>query len=128
MQYHVYETAHLMLAPLRMAARSTKSLLSQPWNPWGGTFLGRHISAGCEVFENITRRYGKPEFDAITRQLKQQLLNLKQQVGVERIEAREHELLRRAMLQWSANERIEILDILGNVVSQTRVAQVIVTH
>jgi selenocysteine lyase/cysteine desulfurase len=27
----------------------------------------------------------------------------------ERIEAREHELLRRALQRWSANERIEIL-------------------
>jgi Aminotransferase class-V len=36
-------------------------------------------------------------------------MDLKQQVGVERIETREHELLRRAMQQWSANERIEIL-------------------
>jgi selenocysteine lyase/cysteine desulfurase len=36
-------------------------------------------------------------------------MDLKRKVGVERIEAREHELLRRAMQQWSANERIEIL-------------------
>jgi selenocysteine lyase/cysteine desulfurase len=36
-------------------------------------------------------------------------LELKDRIGVERIEAREHELLRRAFARWGANERIEIL-------------------
>jgi selenocysteine lyase/cysteine desulfurase len=36
-------------------------------------------------------------------------LDLKSRVGVARIEAREHELLRRAMDRWSANPGIEIL-------------------
>ncbi len=36
-------------------------------------------------------------------------MDLKQEIGVERIEAREHELLRRAMQQWSANANIEVL-------------------
>jgi selenocysteine lyase/cysteine desulfurase len=36
-------------------------------------------------------------------------MDLKQKVGVERIEAREQDLLRRAMRQWSANERFELL-------------------
>jgi selenocysteine lyase/cysteine desulfurase len=36
-------------------------------------------------------------------------LELKGRIGVERIEAREHELLRRAFARWGANERIEIL-------------------
>jgi selenocysteine lyase/cysteine desulfurase len=36
-------------------------------------------------------------------------LDLKCRIGVERIEAREQELLQRAMARWSPNERIEIL-------------------
>jgi selenocysteine lyase/cysteine desulfurase len=36
-------------------------------------------------------------------------MELKRQVGVERIEAREHELLARAMRRWSTNGNIEIL-------------------
>ncbi|MGI9246352.1 MAG: aminotransferase class V-fold PLP-dependent enzyme, partial [Steroidobacteraceae bacterium] len=35
--------------------------------------------------------------------------DLKRQIGVERIEARERELLQRAMQRWSAHERIEML-------------------
>src|SRR5512137_1284794 len=45
-------------------------------------------------------------------------MDLKQKVGVERIEAREQELLRRAMQQWSANASIEIL---GNLDPQRRI-------
>jgi selenocysteine lyase/cysteine desulfurase len=36
-------------------------------------------------------------------------LDLKRRIGVERIEAREQELLQRAMARWSPNDRIEIL-------------------
>jgi selenocysteine lyase/cysteine desulfurase len=36
-------------------------------------------------------------------------MELKREIGVARIEAREHELLRRALTRWSDNERIEVL-------------------
>jgi len=36
-------------------------------------------------------------------------MDLKRRVGTERIEAREHQLLQRAMRRWNAHERIEIL-------------------
>ena len=62
MQYHAYETAHMMLAPLRLMARSTKFWLSQPWNPMSMTWPARNMSAACDVFESVTRRYGKPDF------------------------------------------------------------------
>ncbi len=36
--------------------------LGWPLNPMSYTTAGRNMIAACEVFENITRRYGKPEF------------------------------------------------------------------
>jgi selenocysteine lyase/cysteine desulfurase len=36
-------------------------------------------------------------------------LDLKRRIGVERIEAREHQLLQQAMARWAPNDRIEIL-------------------
>ena len=45
-------------------------------------------------------------------------MDLKRAIGVERIEAREHELLARAMQQWANNESIEIL---GNLDPARRV-------
>ncbi|MEO0671762.1 MAG: polyhydroxyalkanoate depolymerase [Pseudomonadota bacterium] len=62
MQYHAYELAHAMVAPMRMAARLTKYQLRSPFNPWTHTPVGKQIAAACDVFEGLTRRYGKPEF------------------------------------------------------------------
>ena len=39
-----------------------RSVLDWPFNPLTNTPFGRHLAAACEVFENVTRRYGKPEF------------------------------------------------------------------
>lgn len=62
MQYHAYEFAHIMASPMRVMADATKSVIEHPWNAFGMTWSGRHIAAACEVFENLTRRYVKPEF------------------------------------------------------------------
>ncbi len=39
-----------------------RTMLDWPFNPISQTPFGRHLAAACEVFENVTRRYGKPEF------------------------------------------------------------------
>jgi poly(3-hydroxybutyrate) depolymerase len=62
MQYHAYEYAHMFASPLRLAAKGLRHALQSPWNPMGATLPARHLAAGCEVFEKLTRRYGKPEF------------------------------------------------------------------
>ena len=62
MLYHVYEFNHALVQPLRAAAGVSQLLLKNPLNPFGYTTTGRSISAALDVFETITRRYGKPEF------------------------------------------------------------------
>ena len=62
MLYHVYEFNHALVQPLRAAAGVGQLLLKNPLNPFGYTTTGRSISAALDVFETITRRYGKPEF------------------------------------------------------------------
>lgn len=62
MNYHSYELAHALLTPLRWGAKNLKYHLDSPINPFGYTFTGRQLAAGCEVFENVTRRYDKPAF------------------------------------------------------------------
>lgn len=62
LNYHAYEFAHAMVTPWRWGAKYLKNQLDSPLNPFADTPLGRNISAGCELFENLTRRYGKPEF------------------------------------------------------------------
>jgi poly(3-hydroxybutyrate) depolymerase len=63
MQYHTYELAHALISPFRIMARSSRAGLVSPLNPFANHPLTRTMTAGLEVFERMTRRYGKPSFD-----------------------------------------------------------------
>ena len=54
--------AHAALAPARAVSDAAHFIFRNPWNPLSTTALGRNISAGAELFERMTRRYGKPTF------------------------------------------------------------------
>ena len=69
MHYYAYEMAHAVLSPWRFGMQAMRHALDSPMNPLGRTQAGRSMSAACEVFENLTRRYGKPEFGIKTTQI-----------------------------------------------------------
>jgi poly(3-hydroxybutyrate) depolymerase len=58
----MYEMAHLALAPARAASDATRLFFKNPLNIWSHTPVGRNIAASAELFERMTRRYGKPSF------------------------------------------------------------------
>ncbi len=60
--YQLYEMAHAALAPARAVSDAAYFVFRNPWNPLANTPLGKNISAGAELFERMTRRYGKPTF------------------------------------------------------------------
>ena len=62
MHYYAYEMAHAVLSPWRFGMQAMRHALESPMNPMGRTTMGRNMAAACEVFENLTRRYGKPGF------------------------------------------------------------------
>ncbi|MEL6962419.1 MAG: polyhydroxyalkanoate depolymerase [Pseudomonadota bacterium] len=62
MQYHAYEMAHALIAPMRASAHVLQAFNKSVFNPFSHTPVGKSIAAACEVFEGVTRRYGKPEF------------------------------------------------------------------
>ncbi len=62
MNYQTFELSHAMIAPGRVGSRLLHRLHSHALNPLAYTTLGKAIAAGCELFEGLTRRYGKPEF------------------------------------------------------------------
>lgn len=62
MHYYAYEMAHAIVSPMRLGAQTLRSMLLWPFNPFSKTTMAKNMAAACEVFENITRRYGKPEF------------------------------------------------------------------
>ncbi len=60
--YQMYEMAHAALAPARAFTDASAFLLRNPLNPLTHTPFGRNMAAGVEMFERLTRRYGKPTF------------------------------------------------------------------
>jgi poly(3-hydroxybutyrate) depolymerase len=60
--YHLYEMQHAAMSPFRAAADATRILLQNPANPLTHTLWGKSVAAGCEMFERVTRRYGKPDW------------------------------------------------------------------
>ncbi|MEI2387944.1 polyhydroxyalkanoate depolymerase [Breoghania sp. JC706] len=60
--YQLYEMNHAALSPMRAAADVTRLYFKNPLNPASHTPMGRSVAAACELFERVTRRYGKPTF------------------------------------------------------------------
>ena len=60
--YQLYEMAHAALAPARAVSDATHFVFRNPFNPLSTTPFGRNVAAGAELFERMTRRYGKPVF------------------------------------------------------------------
>ncbi len=60
--YQFYEMAHAALAPARAMSDAAHFVFRNPFNPLSNTPLGKNIAAGAELFERMTRRYGKPVF------------------------------------------------------------------
>jgi poly(3-hydroxybutyrate) depolymerase len=60
--YHLYDLQHALMTPARLSAELTSTLLRSPFNPLSYLQGGRTVAAGAEVFERMTRRFGKPTF------------------------------------------------------------------
>src|SRR6202142_1150116 len=61
-QYQFYEMAHAAMAPARAVSDAAYFLFRNPFNPFSLTPFGKNMAAGAELFERLTRRYGKPVF------------------------------------------------------------------
>jgi poly(3-hydroxybutyrate) depolymerase len=67
--YQLYEMLHLAFAPARALSEVTSQYFkSAATGPFGDSAFTRNILASAELFERMTRRYGKPlfELDATT--------------------------------------------------------------
>jgi poly(3-hydroxybutyrate) depolymerase len=53
---------HLAFAPARAATDALLQTVKSPLNPFSHTAFGRSVAASAELFERMTRRYGKPMF------------------------------------------------------------------
>lgn len=62
MLYHMYEATRMAIMPWRLGAQAVRNSVMAPWSPLSYTPLGRQIGSAAELFERVTRRYGKPEW------------------------------------------------------------------
>lgn len=60
--YQIYEMQHAAMSPFRAVADAAKIFFQNPVNPFAHTLWGKSMAAGAEMFERVTRRYGKPEW------------------------------------------------------------------
>jgi poly(3-hydroxybutyrate) depolymerase len=54
--------AHAALVPARAVSDATRFIFRNPFNPLANTMFGKNVAAAAELFERMTRRYGKPVF------------------------------------------------------------------
>jgi poly(3-hydroxybutyrate) depolymerase len=64
--YYAYEAAHQVMGPARAMSDAARLYFRNPVNPFTHTPFGRTMAATAEMFERVTRRYGKPAFDLPT--------------------------------------------------------------
>ncbi len=69
MLYHVYEMNHAAMMPWRMMAEAGLSFWKHDTNPMGQSSMARTATASLELFERLTRRYGKPQFGITTTEV-----------------------------------------------------------
>jgi len=62
MLYSIHEAAYYATGPWRAAARVTRDFWGSALNPASESKLGRTMFAAADLFSNVTRRYGKPDW------------------------------------------------------------------
>jgi poly(3-hydroxybutyrate) depolymerase len=62
MLYSLLEMQRAALMPWRYTINLQRAMLTHPFNPISYTPLGKSMAAAADVFEAVTRRYGKPEW------------------------------------------------------------------
>ena len=63
MLYALHEANYHASTPLRLGARAMRDFWSSSANPAADTKLGRTLYAGADLFANVTRRYGRPDWN-----------------------------------------------------------------
>lgn len=74
----------MSLAPARALSDATRLLFKNPVNPFSHTSYGKKLAAAAELFERMTRRYGKPIFGLETTLVKGERVAVAERIVWER--------------------------------------------
>ncbi len=78
--YQMYELAHSAIAPARALSNATRMVLNNPLNPFANTPMAKNMAASAEMFERMTRRYGKPKFELNSTLLNEGRVNVVEEI------------------------------------------------
>jgi len=84
MLYNLFEINHAALAPWRAMADAGLNFWQSAANPLSSTYMGRSVAASLEVFERVTRRYGKPAFSITDTMVADELVEVSEIVVLEK--------------------------------------------
>ncbi|GAB4356580.1 MAG: hypothetical protein Kow00114_07660 [Kiloniellaceae bacterium] len=62
MLYYLHEMARLSMAPARAMSEGLRLALNSPFNPLAETPMARAFASSADIFEHLTRSYGKPHW------------------------------------------------------------------
>ncbi len=82
MLYHFHEMQQAVLKPWRLAAAANKKFFQSPYNPASYTQAGRVMAAASEIFEDTTKRRGKPAFGIDAVEIDGDLVNITEEIVV----------------------------------------------
>ena len=80
MKYQSYELAHTMLRPARLQSQLVHKVCTHPLSWLSYTGLGKKLAASCEVFEGLTRRYGKPAWNLLETSVVGQRVPIREEI------------------------------------------------
>jgi len=80
MLYALNEFNYYASAPMRLAARTARDFWNSSANPAAATDFGRKAYAAADLFANVTRRYGKPDWRISSTQVNGQTVRVSPEV------------------------------------------------
>ncbi|MGH6948766.1 MAG: polyhydroxyalkanoate depolymerase [Kiloniellales bacterium] len=84
MLYYLNEMSRLSMAPARAMSDGLRLVLNNPFNPLSATPMARHIASAAEIFEHLTRSYGKPEWNLATTAIDGRAVAIEEEVVIKR--------------------------------------------
>ena len=82
--YTLYEMQHTAFAPFRFMADQGQRYFRHPYNPLSNTPYGKFMAASCDMFEQLTRRYGKPKFGLTSTVIDGKTVEIEEEVVLRR--------------------------------------------
>src|ERR1700736_2554579 len=82
--YEMHEMAHLAWAPARAVSDVARTWVENPINALPYPAARRNLAASGKIFERLTRRYDKPEFDLATTAVDGKVVPIIERVAWER--------------------------------------------